>query len=855
MNQNIDIHKELEHKSSILPPVGEGDNSVTTDQELQDFEKTGVMLIASEYSTVPTGITSGINETYIDGIILRLPQSYINDLPNGVKGSVMFVTNERGKLVGNNPYRELMTDFTKKTDKYSVLNRQSDPFLTDMDDCVVDFEIVPIVVGIQVGGLNPNKIDFADGTGFVRMYKSGEVGNDDEVSLVLKTDTIQEKVNWHMPAKGPKNSTQVLGLDRVEGNEAFLKWVDVPEPIDPNPADNCVPNWIELDVQTNTCVTKSSYGVSEITVEKRKLKLLVCGEVGPARCVTNPSTENCCPQPSDDPDYECLSFGVCSNKSYPNVLCATIETIAGSQQIEITYDPIAIPGTNGIMCDYRGTYAGKTIYLYLGGQHTQDISNTTPLGSLLYVDDKEFRGLTSDDIERIGCSPLYLKFTTRDPDNLIKVVAVNECPDILIDCPDLPDDPIDPPDDPICDGCTVLSDEFTFATQGVIGEFAPKLNTTCKLLKSDPCNYSEEQTQYYYPNVLSFVTVVNNDFSQFFPVGTTVVILQITSIESFQSGINKYRTAEYVAVRNPNETCCKDYTLSFLRIAEADYSNPSAPVLNSYFNRGSLPAEITVYAKPCTGGGGNGPCSTRDCSNCPQTGKTPKRFNVLIAGLSACSALNGSYYYDQSEENPCKFVRTGAASGSQYDELILGTTASLSISDNTGNYAIFSGSYTTCSGLNLTFASGGGSCITDTSGTATLTSLCGSGGGGGGGGGGSVTVPCCPGALPSTFVATFTGTYASFGTATLTWNGIRWEFNGTLSSGTCGTITQLILTCNNPGPPDWLLGITGTDIDTVTPIGGALGSSTYDCAVPQIDFSAVSTSGACAGAFGVILSE
>jgi hypothetical protein len=154
----------------------------------------------------------------------------------------------------------------------------------------------------------------------------------------------------------------------------------------------------------------------------------------------------------------------------------------------------------------------------------------------------------------------------------------------------------------------------------------------------------------------------------------------------------------------------------------------------------------------------------------------------------------------------------------------------------------------------LTFTGGGGSCTTDTAGTATATSDCNEGGGGGGGG--SVSVPCCPSDnLPTDLVATFTGTYASFGTATLTWNGIRWEFNGTLSSGTCGTITQLILTCNNPGPPDWLLAITGTDIDTVTPISGALGSSTYNCAVPQIDFSAVSTSGACAGAFGVILSE
>jgi len=850
-----DVNTELEHKISIAR-----NDSVTSDQEHTGFEKVGTVLICDQASTSPNGITSGINEKYFDGQLIRTPR---NDDPtsllaesfedlSGVRGSVLYITNIRGRIVGNNPHRELITNWTRKNDKYSVLNNRS--YIIDTDDLrdtVIDFEIVPITIGIQVGGPDPKIVDLEDGKGFIKFHKSGEPGEDDEIVLTVKSDTIEEKVKWYMPAKGPSNKNQVLGLDRVEGNEAYLKWVDqVIRPIDPDPTDNCIPNWIETEIQTNTCVTKTAYGVSDVTVERRKVKFLVCGEIGPAKCVTNPTSENCCT--TEDPIYDCISFGSCSHKSYPNVLCATIETLAGAEQIQIEYDPIAIPGTSTVICDYRGTTSqGKTVYLAMGGQHIQDTSNTNPLSVLCYIDTEEYRLVNPSEDERVGCSPLFLTFSARN-NSPISSVTINECQDILLDCPDLPPDDIDPPVTEICHGCTQLTEQYTYSMSGITGEFAEKGNGTFTLESTQPCLYLEEQTQYYFPNQISFVVVQNDYYSGYIPIGSYLVSLNIIAPSSYNEQM-KYRSAEYIAHRNPNETCCKNYTLNFFRIVEFDYSDPGNPKLNSYFNRGTLPATVTIFAKPCGGGGNNGGCSNIECTNCP--GKTPKRFVVTISGLTACSSLNGTYNYDQSTSNPCKFNRTGATVGSAYDEITLhGATATLSISNGVSNYAIFSGSYTSCTGLSLTFTGGGGSCTTDTAGTATATSDCNEGGGGGGGG--SVSVPCCPSDnLPTDLVATFTGTYASFGTATLTWNGIRWEFNGTLSSGTCGTITQLILTCNNPGPPDWLLAITGTDIDTVTPISGALGSSTYNCAVPQIDFSAVSTSGACAGAFGVILSE
>lgn len=851
-----DINTELEHKISIPR-----NDLVTSDQEHTGFEKVGTVLICDQASTSPNGITSGINEKYFDGQLIRLPR---NDDPDslrteefedlsGVKGSVLYITNIRGRIVGNNPHRELITTWTKKNNKYSVLNNQFPPVDTDLRDTVIDFETVPITIGIQVGGYDPGQVDLEDGQGFIKFYKSGQPGEDDEVVLTVKGETIEEKVKWYMPAKGPTNSNQVLGLDRVEGNEAYLKWVNQAViPIDPNPSDNCIPNWIETEIQTNTCVTKSSYGVSDITVERRKVKILVCGEIGPATCITNPSMENCCN--TEDPIYDCISFSSCSHKSYPNVLCANIVTQAGNEQVEIEYDPIAIPGTSTVICDYRGTTGqGKTIYLAMGGQHIQDTSNTTPLSILCYIDTEEFRLVNPAEDERVGCSPLFLKFQSRNSNASITSLSITECQDISLDCPDLPPDDIDPPLVTICHGCTQLTEHYTYSMSGITGEFAEKGNGTFTLKATQPCLYLEEQPQYYFPNQISFVVVENDYYSGYVPLGTYLVSLNIIAPSSYNEEM-KYRSAEYIAYRNPGETCCKNYTLTFLRIVEFDYSDPANPKLNSYLNRGSLPATVTIFAKPCGGGGNNGGCSNIDCSNC--SGRTPKRFVVTIAGLSSCSSLNGTYNYDQSALNPCKFVRTGATVGSAYDEITLsGATATLTISNGVSNYVIFSGSYTSCTGLSLAFTGGGGTCATDTAGTATATSDCDEGGGGGGGGG-SVSVPCCPSDnLPTDLVATFTGTYASFGTATLTWNGLRWEFNGTLSSGTCGTITKLILTCNSPGPPEWLLAITGTDIDTVTPISGALGSTFEDCTVPQIKFDSTSTSGACAGTFSVIITE
>jgi hypothetical protein len=283
-----------------------------------------------------------------------------------------------------------------------------------------------------------------------------------------------------------------------------------------------------------------------------------------------------------------------------------------------------------------------------------------------------------------------------------------------------------------------------------------------------------------------------------------------------------------------------------------NYNIPGVEQIST--ERGPFPATIEVISGDCCDGkGGNPGCSNRPCNTCP--GKTPKRFVVTIAGLSACSAMNGTYNYDQSADNPCKFVRTGARVGSAYDEITLsGATATLTISNSINDYVIFSGSYTTCTALNLTFTGGGGSCGSDTNGngTAIATSNCTEGGGGGG----SVSTPCCaPNLLPTTLVATFTGTYATFGSVNLTWDGTKWQFVGTISSVGCGTITQMELTCNYQGPPTWLLGITAADIDGVTPIGGSLGSTFEDCTVPQIKFDSIATAGACAGAFSVIISK
>lgn len=880
------LPEELLHKSSVI-----SNENTVPDPELINFEKVGTVLICDQAATSPNGITSGINQRYFDGQLIRTPTSHapfgsnkalLEDLQEDVqgdKGSVLYVTNVRGRIVGNNPHRELITKWTENNDKYSVLNNQTYPENNDLKDCTIDFKIVPIVIGLQVGGENASKLDAEDGMGFVKIYKQGSPESENEVCLTLKNDILEEKVKWYLPRKGPINKDQVLGLENVQGSEALLKWVDLPVfPIDPDPTDNCVPNWIEIDLLTNVCITKTGYSVSDVTVEKRKFKILVCGSVGPAKCVTSPTSENCCPDIEDE-DLDCLNFGICTNFSYPSQLCASLETQFGTQSVELVYGPEAMP--DGLMADYIGTATnGKKIGLYLGGEQSQlSTSNITPLGALLYYDGVS---VSYENDNAAGCSPLFLKFSNQEV-----TVSVTECQGVIIDCPEL----VDPgEDDPECMGynqschvCTKSPHMYYLSLSGLPEDY-DYLNGSVPLLslaeaaalygqetpqspastinsgRNDNCGwFALPDTKGSFGSIsgvhLSFDSQEVVSYNPFQTASYIYVVLFSYShiFSGYNSAIHKDVYVIYRKLVEEGTSCCKNYTLDFYQRMTYNYNIPGVDQIST--ERGPFPATIDVISGDCCDGeGGNPGCSNRPCNTCP--GKTPKRFVVTIAGLSACSSLNGTYNYDQSADNACKFVRTGARVGSAYDEITLsGATATLTISNGVDNYAVFAGSYTTCTALSLTFTAGGGSCGSDTGGTATATSDCSEDGGGGGGGGGSVSTPCCaPNLLPTTLVATFTGTYATFGSVNLTWDGTKWQYVG-LISGACGTITLIVLTCNAPGPPEWLLGITGTDVDTVTPIGGALGSTFQDCTVPQIEFDSTATAGACAGAFSVIISE
>jgi len=879
------LSEELLHKSSAI-----SNENTVPDPELINFEKVGTVLICDQAATSPNGITSGINKRYFDGQLIRTPtasapegsnKALLADLEEDVqgdKGSVLYVTNVRGRVVGNNPHRELITKWTENNDKYSVLNNQTYPENNDLQDCTIDFKIVPIIVGLQVGGENASKLDPEDGMGFIKVYKQGSAESENEVCLTLKNDILEEKVKWYLPRKGPVNRHQVLGLENVQGSEALLKWVDIPVlPIDPDPTDNCIPNWVEIDLLTNVCVTKTGYSVSDVTVEKRKFKLLNCGPIGPAKCVTSPTSDNCCP-PIDEEDLECLSFSICSNFSYPSQLCASLETQFGTESVELIYGPEAMP--DGLMADYIGTATnGKKLGLYLGGEQNQlSTSNITPLGALLYYNGVS---IPYENDNSAGCNPLFLKFSNQEV-----TVSVTECQGVIIDCPELVDPGEDDPEcmgyNQSCSACTKSPNNYFLSLSGLPEDYN-YLNGSVTLLSQGESVTRYGQSFPYPPT--NNVSSLLGGSCQWYPLkdgkgaygstaGVTLLFSsQVTSYNPFTEAyylyvvLYSYSTIiggavgailkdRYVVYRKLVEfgtSCCKNYTLDFYQRMTYNYNIPGVEQIST--ERGPFPATIEVISGDCCDGeGGNPGCSNRPCNTCP--GKTPKRFVVTISGLSACSSMNGTYNYDQSADNPCKFVRTGARVGSAYDEITLsGATATLTISNSINDYVIFSGSYTTCTALNLTFTGGGGSCGSDTNGTAIATSNC-TEDGGGGGGGGSVSTPCCaPNLLPTTLVATFTGTYATFGSVNLTWDGTKWQFVGTISSVGCGTITQMELTCNYPGPPTWLLGITALDIDGVTPIGGALGSTFEDCTVPQIEFDSIATAGACAGAFSVIISE
>lgn len=136
-------------------------------------------------------------------------------------------------------------------------------------------------------------------------------------------------------------------------------------------------------------------------------------------------------------------------------------------------------------------------------------------------------------------------------------------------------------------------------------------------------------------------------------------------------------------------------------------------------------------------------CCNKPCAYC--TGKTPKRFQVVLAGITAgtladCSAaLNATFSLTQKAADACQYLYTftPACSCGTWDVLLFwfpqggGAKLELQVGSNTGSLLIFRQTFDptiACNGpdgLDLPFVAGESNnrCADGTSATATVTAL------------------------------------------------------------------------------------------------------------------------------------